>query len=471
MDVVIYARQSENDEDGVVRQYEDTTGYANDRSWNVVGKFADNDKSAADGRKKRAGFEKIVQYVATGRAKVVLVTELSRLQRNRVDEVRLYETCKNANAVIALVRGPDLDFSSASGRFAADVLGAVARQEIELKAERQARAQRQAAFRGQRVGGRRPFGYDETGLVVIPEEAEAIKQAYDDFLAGVPLGKIAKKWNEAGLKTGQGSKWDFNNVRMVLRNARNMGKRTYHKEVVADAEWPAIVSEPTFMAAKVILDDPSRRTAPKSGIALLTGIAVCGVCKAEAKGDEKPSTVHTGGTAAHLKHRTYRCKGALGHVARNAEPVDEFVSDCVVERLSRPDAAELLIDRDVPDIKAVSSELLALRSRQDSLALEFADGELTAKQMKIANDRLKEKIAVLESKIADVGRVDILGPLVHADDVQAVWDGMDTARRRAVIAACADVTIYPPGRGTRTFRPDTVSVVFRDRAEPADVTE
>jgi len=461
-DVVIYARQSENDEDGVIRQFEDTTNQADRRGWRVVGKFKDNDKSAADGRKKREGFEKVIQYVVTGRAKVVLVTELTRLQRNRMDELRLYDACKEAGAIISQVRGPDLDFTTAAGRFTADVLGAVARSEIETKGERHARAQQQAAHRGNRVGGRRPFGYDATGMKLIPEEAKAIKKGYNDLLAGVPLAAIARSWNKAGLTTGQGGQWDHNNVGMVLRNARNLGKRTYHGEIVADGKWPAIVSEPTFLAVKVILDDPSRRSTPKSGKALLTGVALCGVCKAHAKPDEKVSTVHTGGTATHLKHRTYRCSGALGHVARNAEPVDKYVSDCVVERLSRPDAASLLVDREAPDVEAISNELLALRSRQETIAVQFADGELTARQLKAANDRLKEQITKFEGQIADFGRVDILGPLIQADDVQAVWDELELERRRAVIATVAEVVVHPPGRGTRTFRPETVTVVFKD---------
>lgn len=469
-DVVIYARQSqadEDDRDGVTRQLEDGRGYAELRGWHVVGEFVDNDISAA-GKKKRPDFEDALKMIISGKAKGVIITEMSRIQRNRADEVRLYDACRERTAIIALVRGPDLDFSTASGRFAADVLGAVARQEIEMKAERQRRAQQQAAFRGQRVGGRRPFGYDSTGMTVIEEEAAAIRQGYDDFLAGVPLGSIARKWNKAGLTTGQGGKWDHNNVGAVLRNPRYCGKRAYLKEVVADAVWPAIISEPTFQAAKAILDDPSRRTGPKGGKALLTGIAVCGVCKDEAEGDTKASTVHAGGTAPKVNHRTYRCSGSLGHIARKAEPVDDFVGECVVERLSRPDAAELLVDRDAPDMAAISSELLALRTRQETVAIEFADGDLTAKQLKAINDRLRVRIAELELKIADVGRVDILGPLVYAEDVAAAWEGMDTDRQRAVIAALCDVVLHPVGRGTRTFRADTVSVMFRDHRSAAD---
>lgn len=460
MEAIIYARQSKDDsgeEKGVRRQTEDGEKLAELRGYNVIARYADNDVTGT-GKKKRPGFESVIKDITSGRAQVVIIWEMARIQRNRADEVRLYEACKNANAKIAMVRGPELDFSTPSGRLVADVLGSVARQEIEMKADRQQRAQEQAAYEGRRVGGRRPMGYTASGMELIKEEADAVRTAYDAFLAGTSLGSIARSWNTAGLISPQGSEWDRGNVGQVLRNARNAGKRTYRGAIVADAAWPEIVPETTWRAVRTILDDPSRRTAPRGGTALLTGIAVCGVCGTE--------RVHTGGTPKHVEYATYRCR-SMRCVSRNAGPVDKFVSDVIVERLSRPDAAELLIDAEAPDLDAVNAELLALRSRQTSLAVDFADGILTGQQLRAASERIAGRITELESKIADAGRVDILGPLVHAEDVQAVWDGMDTDRRRAVIAVLADVTIYAVGRGTRTFRPETVRVEFRGVRRPA----
>jgi site-specific DNA recombinase len=35
------------------------------------------------------------------------------------------------------------------------------------------------------------------------------------------------------------------------------------------------------------------------------------------------------------------------------------------------------------------------------------------------------------------------------------------AKRGAVIDVLAVVTVYPPGRGTRTFRPETIDIEWR----------
>jgi site-specific DNA recombinase len=60
--------------------------------------------------------------------------------------------------------------------------------------------------------------------------------------------------------------------------------------------------------------------------------------------------------------------------------------------------------------------------------------------------------------MADTARVDVLGALIHAKDVKRVWRALSTDRRRAVIDALMIIRLMPPGRRTRTFRPETVII-------------
>jgi hypothetical protein len=157
----------------------------------------------------------------------------------------------------------------------------------------------------------------------------------------------------------------------------------------------------------------------------------------------------------------------MRHINRLAEPVDRFVSDVVVARLSRQDAADLLVDDERPDVDALREELRAKRSRLDALALDFADGSLTASQLRIATERLRSRIADLESQMADAGRVDVLGDLVRAEDAQAVWDALSRGRQRAVIDALMTVRVHGVGRGTRTFRPESVEIIWKRKGDRA----
>lgn len=431
-----------------------------ERGWNVVAVEEDNDISAA-GKRKRPGFEAVLSAIKSGRIRYVVAWSLDRLQRNRRDELRLYEAAKAHGVTLALVNGSDLDFTTATGRLVADQLGSLARYEIELKSDRQVAAQAQAARKGRRSGGRRPFGYEQDGMTVREAEAELIRGGYKALLAGESLGAIARAWNDAGLypdqrryaegHRGEQSEWRRDSVRVVLLNPRNVGLRAYRGEIVAEAAWPAIVDPATFEAVKAVLTNPARTGRPTSAQRLLSGVARCGICGA---------TVHAGGTTR-PGVANYRCSASTGHFARRAEPVDAYVIEHVVGRLSMPDARELTVKDGHPDLDALRSEQHGIRERLAQLAAAFADGVLTAEQLRVGTERLRARDAEIDARLADAGRVDILGDLVDTDDVRAVWDSLSGARQRRVVDILMKVTLYPPGRGTRTFRPESVGIEWK----------
>lgn len=469
MKAAVYLRVSKDSTGeglAVDRQRFDALETAKRYGWEVTRVEIDNDTSAA-GKRQRPGFETLLTAIETGEVQAVISWDMTRLTRNRRDTVRVIETGQRHKTVLAFCRGSDLDLSTPSGRVMADILAAIARQEIEQKADRQRRANLQAAEQGRRVGGRRPFGYEPDGITIRQDEAEAVRRAFNDVLAGVPLARIAADWNERGLRTpqkkrnGQDSTWTAQTVRPVLMNPRYAGFRGYGPqpehgrrkiEAVAPAQWPGIVSEERWRAVVGALSDPARYTSlGRGGRALLTGLARCGICGA---------TVNVGGSRSG-KARLYRCSASWGHISRMAAPVDGWISEVAIARLSRPDAVELLRDDHRPDIEELRTEATALRARLDQLATSFADGDLTVSQLRTATGRLRSKIAAVEAKMADAGRADVLGPLVSAPDIRATWELLGTDRQRAVIDTLMTVRLMSPGRGARTFNPETVTIDWR----------
>ena len=177
---------------------------------------------------------------------------------------------------------------------------------------------------------------------------------------------------------------------------------------------------------------------------------MCGVCG---------STVHAGGARRH--YRMYRCSGSLGHISRKAEPVEDYVCAVVVERLRRPDAVELLVDRHRPDVDELRRDADTLRQRLEQVALDYAEGVITGAQLRAATERLRQRLSDVEQRMADAGRIDVLGPLVGAADVADRWRQLDTDRQRQIIDLLMTVRLHPVGRGTGTFRPDTVDIRWR----------
>ncbi len=457
MRALVYTRQSQ-DRSGaglaVARQQEACEKLCADRGWTVERVLSDNDTSAS-GRKARPAYRELLRLVDEGAVNVVAVWHVDRLVRRLADLEDVIERCETAGVRLATVSG-DVDLSTDAGRLVARILASVARGEVERKSARQRAAQAQAAKQGRRVGGRRAFGFEQDGVTVRQVEAAAIQAGYDAVLSGVPLAAVARDWNARGLTPGQlrrdgwPSAWRHDNVRACLLNPRNAGIRAYNGEEVGPAVWRALVPEDTYRAVVDVIRHPDRRHGTPGARALLTGTGLCGVCGA---------TVHGGRSRA--GQRIYRCRADYGHFGRQAEPVDEFVSAVVVARLSRPDAHELLRPPTSVDTDAIRQEVQAARSRLDGLAVDFADGVLTAGQLRTATERLRERIDSLERQMADVGRVDVLGPLVATGDVGKVWNALSVDRQRVVIDTLMHVRLHPPGRGRRTFDPSTVEVTWR----------
>lgn len=460
----IYVRISQDrtgEELGVDRQREQCEKLATSRGWTVVKVYVENDTSAK-GHKARPQWEAMMAEVEAGRIDVVIGWTIDRTLRSGKDRLRMLESGKAHNLVISLVRGNDMDLSTPSGRLAADILGAVALAEIEMKSDRQKAAHAQAAKQGRRIGGRRPFGFEQDGMTIRPAEADAVVAAFNDYLAGTAILAIAKQWNAAGLlsgvpsKTGEPATWGHGGVRQVLRNARYIGVRTHNGEEVGPAAWPALVPESTFRAVNALLDSSASATKPRGGRRLLTGIAKCGGGKLD---DNEPCglTVHVGGTKAHLPP-VYRCPTGK-HVSRRASFIEEDVTDVLVALLSDPRRAALFVQAESGDNSAhLQKQAADLRNEMDAIAMERVQRKITPHQFTLMNDDLMAQLAEIEIEMTSSTRSTTISQLVRGGFTRAKWDDLDIGKQRTVVDAVLDITIYSAGKGYG--RPDIKHVVM-----------
>ena len=442
---LIYVRISQDREGaglGVERQREDCEKKAADLGWTVVGVYEDNDVSAYSG-KRRKGYRAMLADLTAGKATAVIAWHTDRLHRSMAELEEYITICETNNVVTQTVQAGNLDLATAGGRMIARQLGAVARYESEHKGERIRRAALQRAEQGRYGGGTRAYGFKKDGVTLEPEEAKLIKSATETILAGGSLRQVVKEWNDAAMFTPKGRRWQPVEVRGVLMRVRNCGASAYKGEILKRDAWEAIVTEDQWRSAVQILTDPTRRTTPGNKIRWLGSYIYRCEC-----GDVMICTmVSRGGT----RKPTYRCRENAGtgevHTARVAESIDRYISAVVVERLSRPDAAEAFVMADSVDTVALNAELTAVRNRLTELTDLFADGVLDVSQLASGTQRLKARQAEIEDVMAHAAVTNPLSAIVFAEDVSAAWEELPLDTQRAIIRTLMTVTVHPSRRG------------------------
>ncbi|MGW2210100.1 recombinase family protein [Streptomyces sp. NPDC001781] len=527
---IIYCRISRDREGAglaVERQREDCEALATQLGLEVVACYTDNDLSAYSG-KPRPGYQQLLVDLREGRADTVLAWHTDRLHRSPAELEEYIDVCepsdRSRSVQTRTVVAGNLDLSTATGRMIARQLGVQARYEVERMIERQKRKRDEMAKNGQYLGGRRPFGYEPDGVtprslvchqcgllepsdftitisclacgavdgfdgwactkcqephgrhvwancrgcgkpaeVLADSEFARIRQASESVLAGASLRSIAAAWNamDPPILTSTGVRWLQTEVRSMLLRCRNAGIFRHRGEEAGPANWPAPLDEPTWRSLAALIEDPARRTSPGGERKYLgSGIYECGKCSAKAR-------VVTSNRAARGVHEAaYSCRANKNHFVRKVEPVDQYVQLLVLERLSRPDVADVLAAREDPvDVSGAQRQMRQARQTLDALAAALGAGEMDLQEWKVARQSARGRLEAAEDVLTRAVKANPVAGLLGAEDVEAEWGRLGLSRQRAVVSYLMTVRMYPGRRGRLPggtyFDADSVEIVWK----------
>jgi site-specific DNA recombinase len=439
---------------GVARQEADCRKLAEGRGWTVTDTFTDNDLSAYSG-KRRPEYERLLTAIEAKAVDAIVAWHPDRLHRSTVELERFIDVVERTGIKIATVQAGELDLSTPSGRMVARMLGAAARHEVEHKAERQRRKAEELARSGKMGGGgTRPYGFEADRRTIKRDEAKIVKEIAKRVLAGDTLRGVVVDLNKRGVPTVTGTPWSMPVVRRLLIAPRTAGLREYRGVVVANAEWPAIVSRADHERLVKILTDPSRRTSRTARTYLLAGIAECGLCDARLVSRPRSD-----------KARCYVCAsgpqfGGCGKIRVLADPLEEMVVEMVLTATDTPGLTSRL-SRTVDDPEDLG-EIVTLERRLEELATEWADGGIDRRSWLAARNRIEDKLEAAHRAVASQTSTSALAGLTGAGALRKAWPDLGFDRQRAVVAAIMDrVVVHPAIRGLNRFDERRVSPVWR----------
>lgn len=431
------------DQLAIRRQRQDCLKLAEQRGWIVVAEYVDNSISASDSKKNRPGYNDLVLAYEAGEFDALICWDLDRLTRQPRQLEDWVDRAEQRGLRLVTTSG-EADLSTDAGRLFARIKAAVGKAEVERKGARQRRAAQQRAERGLPPMGVRLTGYEPDGAIVAAEGV-IVAKVFERFAQGDSLHSLAKWLTEESVATRSGRPWNPSSVRGMLLNPRYCGRAVYQgKETGQLGNWVAIVSEEQWLAVQARLNDPRRKTQQGTDRKHLgSGLYECAECGRKVRA---------------WSGVRYRCPDA--HVNRTGTGVDNHVLAMVRERLSRPDLGNLMAPADDDVHKALLLDAERLRGRLGVIESEYDDGLIDGRRFKVATEKVRAELTVVEGKLARRA-MSAAGGLLLSDDPLKAFNESSLMMQRAAIDALCSVKLHHHPRGRKNFDEKTVEIIWK----------
>lgn len=482
--VVCYARISFDgrvkDAHGIEDQHRDMTADARKFGWLVVYRYTDNDKSASKENVVRDDFEQLLSDLAAGTTSAgypihgVMAVNDDRLYRRPSDWER-YLKAFTAQEHRVYHDSNGIQDLYAEGFEIKGLVGvAMSLSETRKKQRRSKNSHRSRAIRGLSVAAWRPFGWEDDKVTLRPGEAEAIRKAVRDVIAGASISEVTRQWKKAGFLTSRGNPFQYQTVKQVLMNARLCGYREIKGELVRDGdeqpivgEWEPVITPKQWFAVTAKIRERGGGTGmPRGGLVhkyLLTGILRCG----NVMDDGTPCNNKMIGIKANdwLKYKhAYMCKktvdGGCNKTYKRGDKTDKAIEELVIAKLEQEAAAKAT---EVPDWDKAEALERAVRSRNE-LERRWHDDEDTD----IDDEAFFRNLPVLERRIKELRADQQAHDVLRAEaqeatgDIRKSWGSKTiTQKREAIKKVLSAVVAVPGGKGNKAFDPDLLKPVWR----------
>lgn len=451
---VIYARLSDvrkGDVEGIERQVREGEAHAKRLKAKVVERLVDNDVTAADRKKNRPAFQRLMAGMAENTWDVVILRSLERWVRRPAELEEIIEVASKSSVRVESIHGGTIDLSTRQGRMLARMMTNIAIDEVDAVTERVTDWHADRAARGLPCSGKAGYGFNADKVTVNEREAKRIREAAQRVLDGEALLSITRSWSKAGV-TFHGAEWRPSTLRRILLAPRIAGLRTHNGDIVGPAVWPAIVDRATFDRVTKVLTSPSRRSPGSRGQKLLTGILTCG----------------RDGCGQALNHKwdqkgpRYYCRHCLGTLIA-ADHTEDAVRDAVIEAVDDKALAKAYRAAKPRGKVDRLGEIAQLEADLADLAHQLGEGELTMAEWKVARAGIDKRIGAARAEVERDLDGDALAQWVGQGRALAEsWESMGDAQKRSIITAVFDdIVVGPAIRGVNRFDARRLTFVWK----------
>lgn len=150
---------------------------------------------------------------------VFVCYRLDRVARDLMTQLVVEDQVRRAGATFISCQGEGTDGEGPEARLFRQILGAMAEFERELIKARVRASMTLKRERGEKLGGRTPFGFDshDGKLVQNRDERIVIDQVLRYRESGLSIRNIIKTLNESGIPTKLGKRWNIRQIQLIIQ--------------------------------------------------------------------------------------------------------------------------------------------------------------------------------------------------------------------------------------------------------------
>ena len=197
--------------------------------WEYVGLYYDE---GITGTKKdvRAGLLSMIADCEDGKIEFIITKSISRFARNTTDCLEMVRKLTDLGISIFFEK-ENINTGSMESELMLSILSSLAESESVSISENSKWSVQKRFQNGTFIIAYPPYGYknDNGTMVIVPEQAEVVKEIFAACLAGKGTHAIAKELNARGLKTKKNGNWGAGAVKAILTNEKYTGDAIFQK--------------------------------------------------------------------------------------------------------------------------------------------------------------------------------------------------------------------------------------------------
>lgn len=457
--VVCYCRVSTEEEkqlNALQKQIEELELFVNNKiDWQLIDTYVDEGKSGTT-TKGRPSYQKLYADLLTDKFDIVLIKDQSRLMRNVLDWYQFLDRLMKSNKQLYLYL--DNCYYTPNDKFITGIKAMMAEEYSRDLSKRISSAALRSQKNGTVYGNSCMLGYKQVGgkFVIIPEEAEIVKQIFEWYANGDGFRKILIRLKEMNVTSTTGTNFSATTLKRMLKNEKYKGLLISHKTshnfetkktnknnqedyIVIPNGVPAIVSEELWNKCDELRKSRQKKYQKTKqgkenisnqefynryqGQYLLSGKLICGMCGKTMWHDnaygQSQYVGNKGIDVAKWTCRSYRMYGTDTKIGGcksvriyNKEIIEclkkvifEITSDQSKESISQTIVIlkSVLQENDnTKEIDNIKKQINQLKIKSNKLLDILLDGTIDKVTYNNKKDELDSKIQSLNTKLSDL---------------------------------------------------------------------